>query len=764
MNSRASFLILLFLFLEVTSGAQQIIRGMVIDQKDKEPVPSVYVSDINTGETTVSDENGRFQIIRKGEKEVMLAFSHLCYKKQVCPVKYFIADTVIQVQLCYKVTELNGVDIMAPAIKQVLTQSYSQTNIDEMVIEEKIATALIDVLEQVPGITKRGEYHSPLAMRGLGGKRLLVTKDGNRRMGNFPGGFMGQGVNIYDLAKVEVIKGPASVKYGPGAITGIINMESKSPFLQPGIHGRTMVSYGANNQEQTVMASVNHATLDHALSFSARYRNAGDFFYGKGIEAENSNYRDKDFRISYTWENDYSFLLNAESELHLGGPWGRPVDFNGTNQMRMYNPNDNIWHTSVTARWKPGQMLKQAELSCYYDREYREQIKDSYDTGSGLLSYREDVQYRNQYGGWRGLAILLPAHRLQLSVGTDGVLFRIDSPTEYTDYFLNSIIKNRVARNSGVFLGGAFAEAEYQTSDNRFKFKAGLRSDYSLINEGDVHDTTFIAGRTSNVFSWNATSGVVFSNTGNVYYSLQIARSSRMPDATEMFIMSSNTDGVVYGNPDLTPEYGLNIDCGVRGNIGWLSFDCSLFSNFLHDFISLEYWINSGKKGINYTYYNIDRARISGAELSVGVKCPHFFHPDNVLNYGGIFVYTQGDKLTDAPDWFSKGDPLRAIPPFNLSQEVTFRRLVSSSLSFYFGGDVRYYATQNRIAPSSEGGYVSLSYCLFGASVGITYRRASYKWELKLKGDNLVDNKYHPFETLVYGMGRNVKVMLSMSF
>ncbi|MDR3127158.1 MAG: Plug domain-containing protein, partial [Tannerellaceae bacterium] len=120
---------------------------------------------------------------------------------------------------------LPDVTITADAPRQVLTQSYSQTDIPYDAIEEKIATSLIDVLEQAPGITKRGEYHSPIALRGLGGKRLLITKDGNRRMGNFSGGFMGQSVNVYDLAKVEIIKGPASVQYGPGAISGIINME-----------------------------------------------------------------------------------------------------------------------------------------------------------------------------------------------------------------------------------------------------------------------------------------------------------------------------------------------------------------------------------------------------------------------------------------------------------------------------------------------------------------------------------------------------------
>lgn len=659
--------------------------------------------------------------------------------------------------------QLQEVTVVAETPRLTLTESYSQTTIDETVIEEKVATALIDILEQVPGITKRGEYHSPVALRGLGGKRLLITKDGNRRMGNFSGSFMGQSVNIYDLAKVEVIKGPASVKYGPGAITGIINMESKTPFLRPGWHGRALMSYGSNNREKNTLGNITWANLDHAVSVSARYRDAGDFCYGKKVPAENSAFSDRDIRVAYTYEGNRSLLINAESELHAGGPWGRPLGFNGTRFMRMYNRHDDTWHTSLTGRWMPEMQLKSLELSVYCDREYRQQLKDSYDAGSSLLSYREDVRYNNYYGGWRGISVWNLSKNWELNAGTDGVYYRIESPTDYVDYFLSSTVHNRISKNAGVFLVGVFTETEYRSPDGKLKIRLGVRADYSRINEGDVHDTTLVAGRKSDVRAWNGTSGIVYEISPRVFASFQVARSCRMPDASEMFIITSGSDGVIYGNSALLPEYGLNFDAGLRGGYGFLNFDFSLFANFLHNFISLEYWRNSGHKGINYTYLNIDRSRIFGAELSLSANWANLLSTRNRLIYNGTFVYTRGDKLTGAPGWFSGGAPLRTIPPFNLNQELTFRRKISSSQSVYMGADVRYYATQNRIAPSGDGGYVSPSYCLFGASAGYS-RRQNFNWDIRLKADNLGDNKYRPFETLIYGMGRNIKILLTANF
>jgi len=332
-----------------------------------------------------------------------------------------------------------------------------------------------------------------------------------------------------------------------------------------------------------------------------------------------------------------------------------------------------------------------------------------------------------------------------------------------TDYFLTTTIHNRVTKDAGVSLAGLFAEAEYKSNNNRLKIRTGLRADYSHINEGDVHDTTITKGRNSRLFAWNGTSGIVYNAWNNVFLSFQAARSCRMPDATEMFITTSNTDGIIYGNPQLNPEHGLNFDAGIRGKLGACYFDCSLFSNFLHNFISLEYWTNSGKKGINYTYYNIDKARIFGIELSAGAKWLHVLHPDNRLIYNATIVYSQGDKLTGEPDWFSKGVPLLNIPPFNTKHEITLRRMLTSAKSFYLGADFRYYAQQNRIAPSSDGGFVSPYYCLTGASAGCTFHGVNCKWDVKFRIDNLTNNYYFPFESLIPGMGRNFKIMISMN-
>ncbi len=161
---------------------------------------------------------------------------------------------------------------------------------------------------------------------------------------------------------------------------------------------------------------------------------------------------------------------------------------------------------------------------------------------------------------------------------------------------------------------------------------------------------------------------------------------------------------------------------------------------------------------------NINKARIMGGELAWQLRYNNFFRPQNVLRINSTFVYTQGDDLTGNSGWFKNGNPLRYIPPFNTKHDIKLQNTLSASFSWYVGGDVKYYTGQHRYALSSEGGYFMPAYCLFGASAGFSYKGSAKKWELKLKADNLTDNKYYAFESIVYSMGRNFKIMLILSY
>lgn len=641
-------------------------------------------------------------------------------------------------------------------------QSYSQRTIDKQEIEQNIASSLADVLDMDPGIYKKSEYISPVTLRGLGGKRLLFTKDGNRRMSNFSDGYMGQMINTYELSKVEILRGPASVIYGPGAITGIINLISKEPDMQERTSVRLLSSYSLNGNEFNTQASTNITRKQQSIYLSGKFRNADDYMFPGRKTAYNSSYQDKDIRTMYMLKVDSTSLIKAECEYHLGGPWERALGFNGTEYMLVVNLSDNILHSAVTFSGIPSTSRFTLESSLFFDNEYRVQNKDSYDAGSGLLSYRESVTHKDNYFGWRALSSIFINSHITLKSGTDGIRYRIFSPTTLTDFFLGNEIRNKNANNAGVLMGGIFSELNVDHPETKNNFRAGIRADRVYITEGNVHDTLQVRGQTKHIDTWEGIASSVYKLFENAYVSLQVARSSRFPDASEMFLISSNADGIVYGNPDLRPEHGINFDMGIRGALESITFDVSAFANFFYDFISIEYWKNSGKKGINYTWLNINRARVMGIEISAETQLKLKITHPAAINLQSGFVLIRGDAFSIKNRWTGEGIPLRAIEPPTMKSAAVFTTSIKRKFDIYAGGDLRFKFPQNRIPPA-DSGYNHQGYAVAGLMCGLSIMRADHTIDIKIKIDNIIDKRYIPHETILPGKGRNFKLLVAVN-
>lgn len=145
--------------------------------------------------------------------------------------------------------------------------------IPRQVIEDRNVERLQDVLENVSGVTKRGNYGGTAA-------GAFVIR-GFTQAGNFRNGLRDNGFNsLSDFAsieRVEVLKGPASVLFGQVEPGGIINLVTKQPLNEPyysveftaenyNFYRPTFDISGPLNAEKTVLYRLN-----------AAYQNSGSF-------------------------------------------------------------------------------------------------------------------------------------------------------------------------------------------------------------------------------------------------------------------------------------------------------------------------------------------------------------------------------------------------------------------------------------------------------------------------------------------------------
>ncbi len=712
---------------------------------------------------TTTDNSGYFLISVDSTVTTKIIFSHINYQKQVIDISQFTSDPELIIYLTPKQEIIDNVVVTASLYEQSKNKLAKPVAIiRQKEIKDNFHSNVIDVLANTPGFTQVWEYHSPLILRGLNSKRLVIMKNGCRRIGTFPGGYFAQDMNIYDIKKIEVIKGPGSVIYGSGAISGIINVISHSPFGNGLTKVNSLTGYGSNNNEFLQQASICHKKQNFGLQANAKYRKTNDMVYSNGEIAENSNVEDRDFSLGTGFRLSPKQTIKLNADYHYGD-WGKPRGFNGaTKRFTKINNEETNFHTDLDYSYKPKGFVEQFSVNLYYDNGERDYFKYKYSEITDNLTSLELVHYKNKYGGGRIFSILNLTENSKLTVGADAYAFRLDNPTELIDYYNHTEGVLEGNKEAGQQNAGAYLLNETQAGE-KLKLVAGLRYDYAEVLEGKS-DT--LGGKSENRTALSGSFGLIFSFNPNTHLSANVGRAFRMPTAEEMFTEVISCKGIKQGNSDLKPEYSWNYDIGIRGSLAENKFqyDLALFYNILDDFISEIQAVKI--EGVDFTFKNTD-AVIYGGELSTSYR---FY---NVLK-GGNDLYTGvGASYIYGIDKFVGNDaPLFGIPPFKLNFDLKYRGLFNRH--WLTGYSVKFqteHATRQNRVPEVENineagpwGYVPCDpHTVFNFAFGLNSNAFLGHPKIRFIVKNIFNTNYQPFGSFIPAMGRNFKLTLSFS-
>lgn len=748
----------------VLAQSDRVLQGFVYSESDHNPIVFASISVKNSSIATTTDALGRFEINIASEKQTIIVISHTNYYKKEIIVNDSLFSGKINIYLTPKAIQLSGVVVSAGLYEQSLEKLTTPANvIAHREIVDNMNSNMIDMVASIPGFTQVWEYHSPIILRGLNSNRLIVMKDGNQRIGTFPGGYFGQDMNIYDTRKVEIIKGPASVIYGSGAISGIINVISNEPFGNNKNSVQLHSGYGSNNNEFLEMIKLCHKKEKFGISMNAKYRKTGNMVYGSGEVAENSNVEDRDVAINtgYKFSDKHKIILNANYHY---GDWGKPRGFNGpTKRFTEIRNKEENFHTDIAYAYSPNEFVESVNLNLYYDNGWRDYHQYKYSIVSGKLSSLDLVHYKDHYGGGRFYTILNIAKNNKLTTGVDGYVFRIDNPTDVFDYYNNTSGRIEGHKNAGQQNLGVFVNDEWNINQ-KIRLVLGVRYDLAKVLEGQSSENT---ERTENRNAVSGNAGMVYSLNETTHFSLNVGRAFRMPITEELFTKTISCKGIKVGNPDLLPEYSWNFDAGFRGSAfsQKLKYDVALFYNLLEGFINESPVADN--PNVDFTYKNTD-AKLMGGEMSVSYGFNNVFKPSNTLNIGLGAAYVYGIDRSD-----NKNEPLFGMPPFKTTGEINYRGLVNKKwLTGYFVKfEIEYAASQNRIAFAPEGteggpwGYIpSDPHTVFNFSLRLNANSLPGCPKLRFIVKNIFNTDYQPFGSYIPAMGRNFKIVLSFHF
>lgn len=753
--------IMIFPLSTVRAQGNITVKGEVLDRQSGKPVAFANISVRNSPRGTSSLEDGSFEIKIKKTACTVLVISHINYYKQEVRLGPTIPGTGFIVKLEPKSTQISDVIVSASLYEQQkLKLTRSASVISHRQIVDKMNSNLTDMLSATPGFTQVWEYHSPIILRGLNSNRLIIMKDGNRRIGTFPGGYFGQDMNIYDTRKVEIIKGPGSVIYGSGAISGIINVLSNTPFGQGKTSAHILSGYGSNNNEFLEMARICHKGESFGISVNGKYRKTRNMVYGNGEEAENSAVEDRDLALNTGVKlgKNQELLLNASYHY---GDWGKPRGFNGpTKYFTRINSLEENLHADLGYSWTPGGIVEAVHVNLYYDDGMRDYHQYRYSEISGNLSSLDVVHNKSNYGGGRLFAILKPWSGNRLSLGADAYLFRLDNPTTVYDYYYGTEGTIDGYTNAGQQDIGIFLNDEWEVS-NKLRIVAGIRYDMATVQEGE---STGGDERTQIRKALSGNAGLVFSPTQHSHLSFNVGRAFRMPTAEELFTQIISCKGIKVGNPELRPEYSWNLDLGWRGETQEkkLNYDLSLFHIRLHDFINEAPVADD--PDVDFTYTNTN-ATLSGGELSLSYRFDGVFSPANALYAGLGAAYVFGIDLSD-----EENAPLFGIPPLNTTLELHYRGTVNKTwlTGYSLKAECEMAAAQDRIPTPPEGteggpwGYIpSDPHAVLNLSAGLNSNALPGHPKLRVIVNNVFDLDYQPYGSYIPAMGRNIKLVLT---
>ncbi|HEU4718363.1 MAG TPA: TonB-dependent receptor, partial [Bacteroidia bacterium] len=236
MKKQVDYFLLFILLVQCLSGfdarAQQncdaVFSGKIMCSLHHEPVgfAVVYLSDINRGATASDSGYFRIEGICPGDHHVRISF-----------VGFITIDTSLyipqQKQVVFDMLpsgDLKVFDVRDHKIKNQDVVSLQRNDLAGKDIEQTRGLTLAESLKSITGMNsiQTGPSISKPMIHGMYGNRVLIMNNGIRMEGQNWGADHAPEIDPFVAAKLSVIKGAASIRYGPDAIAGVVLVEPKA--------------------------------------------------------------------------------------------------------------------------------------------------------------------------------------------------------------------------------------------------------------------------------------------------------------------------------------------------------------------------------------------------------------------------------------------------------------------------------------------------------------------------------------------------------
>ena len=643
-------------------------------------------------------------------------------------------------------------------IEQKLSDvSGSITVITEEELDRQVATELTDVFKNEPGVSVTGSAGRPqnIIIRGMGGNRVLIIKDGVRVSDGFGADDLNDKVGRFsfdldDVKQIEVAKGAGSSLHGSDAIGGTIVISTKQPedYLQGQdayLGGKVLQDGSSDKQKLSATGAARVLNSEHLLRVSgwqghetANYDESRIPADLDGLSASTSSRFPLSDHHLLRLELDY-FEDNAKRDQ---GPREVPQP-DGKWQVRQYSEQGSQRTQGGKLGWEAndlGSLLAdQFTWSLYGNHSKNSANKRSLlqnDLLSGYPRYRSERELStfteervgSELDVRRDLVTGDIAHKLNYGVELERT--RHERPVEKLSLEAgvpqpsqSEPFSSARTDRAGVWLGDVASLGQWQ-------FTPTLRMDHQWLRPQD--------GNQGENHSWHLSPSLATSYRVNEQWRswLSYANGFRAPSYDKVYGNIPHYFALppfqIIANTDLKEETSHSFEWGLSGEGESWSIKPALFYNRYYNFIDWrEVGLRLSDGVILRQYRNVAKAETWGAEIAAS------------------YWLTQEWELATKLGWVdgedSQGEALRTLTPLEGNTRLSYQ-----THDWSLGVQADYAAAMSRVPSCGNSLTKSQDACL--TSAGWFSLAMTADWlitdalKVNLKLDNLFDTRYTRYQ------------------
>jgi iron complex outermembrane receptor protein len=537
-------------------------------------------------------------------------------------------------------------------------------------------------------------------------------------------------IEALSIAQIDVVRGPASILYGPSTIGGLVNVITNTIPVPSARPFSGTVSLEGNSVSDLYSGFFNGVFSGggSALGVSVGGLHAQDIHIPSGTYSDGI----QEFTLdrlpqSFDHSDEASVGYSYQGEFGMIGIGGKYYEMNygipGT------PPNDN-WaaledpaSTSRIAQVKKslearglfaldGSLVKQVKVNAIFV-DYNHSEYPTVQDSTGVYDIVATHFHKKQFN-----ATLQFEHQpFRALEGVFGVWTNIEDLSLSGDEPLGP---------SSVTTGIAgYLFEEYRASEAT-RFQAGLRFDYNHIKTNPDPSSTNTAFQTldeaRNTNALTASLGAIHKVTSELTLSLNLARSFRTPTVQELFADGLDAPSGTYtiGNADLNPESGYGVDCSLKGSFANVAFELTPYVNFINAYV-YGFLTGADSLGFPVRQFSATDARLTGFEASTMVQLV----PNLAVRASIDYVEAQDTK---------NGVPLPFTPPARGLLKVRYQdNIYSGSVEW------RLTASQSRLG---DGDTPTKGYGVVNIGAGVRLAQEGLVHSISLHCDNVLNQVY----------------------